>query len=350
MVSVVIPAYECAQYLPQALDSVFRQSYLAYETIVINDGSPDTAELEARLAPYRQRIRYIRQPNRGPAGARNRGIREARGKFIAFLDADDYWAADHLAKQMAMFEQNPELELVYSDWTLLRNEKPWRRAFVIEPQANEVTFDSLLQERSNIGTSTVVVSRETIVAAGCFDENLVRCEDFEMWLRIAFMGARIAYHVDAQVFYRCHEIGLSADQVSMTRARILVYQKIADTLPLTPMQRLTINRRVAWNEADFHISEMKCAITQRMYKTALESGRRAQAIQQGWKLRISLMGLRIAPHVFRLLYLGRVWFLNRRTHRAEIKGELRSDWGGLNREMPSRRGNEEPRSTTVVSG
>src|SRR5262249_4384999 len=152
------------------------------------------------------------------------------------------------------------------------------------------------------------------------------------------------------VFYRSHELGLSANQVLMTRARFLVYQKIADTLPLTPMQRQMINQRVAWNEADFHISEMKRAITQRMYKTALEGGRRGEAIQLRWKLRVSLMGLRIAPDVFRLLYLGRIWFLNRRAHGAEIETEIWSDWGGHDREMPSRKASEEPRTTTVVSG
>ena len=348
--SVVIPAYQCAQYLAQALGSVFRQTYPDYETIVINDGSPDTPQIEVALRPYAERIRYFRQRNRGPAAARNRGIAEARGKFIAFLDADDYWAPDHLAKQMAMLEQNPQLELVYSDWILLKNEKPWRRAFVMEPQAPEVTFDSLLQERSNIGTSTVVVSRAAILAAGCFDETLLRCEDFEMWLRIAFSGARMAYHPDAQVYYRCNELGLSANQESMTRARILVYQKIADTLPLDPLQRQMINRRVAWNEADFHISEMKRAIAQRMYKSALESGNRAEAIKPRWKLSISLLGLRIAPALFRVLHLARAWFLNRRAHHAEVEREIWSDWGSYGQDMPAQETRNESQPTTVLSG
>jgi glycosyltransferase involved in cell wall biosynthesis len=348
MVSVVIPAYHCAQYLPQALASVFRQTYLDYETIVINDGSPDTHQIEVALRPYGERIRYFRQRNRGPAAARNRGIVEARGKFIAFLDADDSWAPEHLAKQMAMLEQDPELELVYSDWILLKNEKPWRRAFVIEPQAPEVTFDSLLQERSNIGTSTVVVSRAAILAAGCFDENLLRCEDFEMWLRIAFTGAHMAYHPDVQVYYRCNEVGLSADHEAMTRARILVYQKIADTLPLTPLQHQMINHCVAWNEADFHISEMKHAIAQRMYKSALESGSRAEAIQHRWKLSLSLLGLRIAPGLFRLFHLARVWFLNRRARQAEVEREIWSDWGSYGQQVPGPEVRDESRSTTVV--
>ena len=350
MVSVIIPAYQCAQYLTQALGSVFRQTYLNYETIVINDGSPDTAQIEVALRPYGERIRYFRQRNRGPAAARNRGIAEARGKFIAFLDADDYWAPEHLAKQIAILDENPLLELVYSDWILLKNEKPWRRAFVIEPQAPEVTFDSLLQERSNIGTSTVVASRAAILAAGGFDENLLRCEDFEMWLRIAFTGAHMAYHPDAQVYYRCNEVGLSADQESMTRARILVYRKIADTLPLTPLQRQMINQRVAWNEADFHISEMKRAIAQRMYKSALDSGSRADAIKHRWKLSVSLLGLRIAPGLFRLLHLARVWFLNRRAHQAEVEREIWSNWGSHGREVPAEKARDESRSTTVVSG
>src|SRR5262250_1344652 len=88
LVSVVIPAYSCAQYIAQAARSVLEQSYAERELLVINDGSPDTPLLEAELEPFRDRIRYIRQPSGGPSSARNRGILEARGQYVAFLDGD----------------------------------------------------------------------------------------------------------------------------------------------------------------------------------------------------------------------------------------------------------------------
>src|SRR5271170_1297597 len=87
LISVVIPAYNCARSLPATLDSVLAQTFRDYEIIVVNDGSPDTPALDEALAPYRDKIRYFIQGNQGPAGARNHGIRVARGEFIALLDA-----------------------------------------------------------------------------------------------------------------------------------------------------------------------------------------------------------------------------------------------------------------------
>src|SRR5690348_6033557 len=89
LVSVVIPAYNAAAYLPATLDSVLVQSFSNYEIVVVNDGSPDTPELEKALQPYFRKLRYIKQENRGPSSARNTGIRAARGKYVAFLDSDD---------------------------------------------------------------------------------------------------------------------------------------------------------------------------------------------------------------------------------------------------------------------
>src|SRR5215216_4005099 len=95
-VSVIIPVYNGIQYVSAAIESVLNQVFTDYEVIVINDGSPRTEDLERRLDPFRGEIRYLKQENRGPGGARNTGILAARGEFIAFLDADDYWQPDFL--------------------------------------------------------------------------------------------------------------------------------------------------------------------------------------------------------------------------------------------------------------
>src|SRR2546423_11920715 len=104
-VSVIIAAYNVAEYIGETLVSVFAQTFSDYEVIVINDGSEDEAELAAALAPYRERIVYRTQDNRGLAAARNAGIRAARGQYIAFLDADDLWEAEFLQKQIEFIEQ-----------------------------------------------------------------------------------------------------------------------------------------------------------------------------------------------------------------------------------------------------
>src|SRR2546422_4249577 len=101
LVSVIVPAYRAAPYIAETLDSILAQTFSGYEIIVVNDGSPDTEELERALAPYYDRINYIVQENRGQAGARNTGIRHSRGVFVAFLDQDDQWEPEFLSVQTA---------------------------------------------------------------------------------------------------------------------------------------------------------------------------------------------------------------------------------------------------------
>src|ERR1700730_233454 len=114
-VSVIIPAYNTAHYIEATLESVLAQTFPDYEVIVVNDGSPDTPALERVILKYESRIRYIKQENRGLAGARNTGIRLARGELLAFLDSDDIWVPDYLASQLKLFEETPSLDVVYSD-------------------------------------------------------------------------------------------------------------------------------------------------------------------------------------------------------------------------------------------
>src|ERR1700682_3677216 len=95
-VSIIIPSYKTADLIAACLDSVFAQTFQDFEAIVVNDGSPDTPELEKVLAPYLDRVVYIKQPNKRAAGARNTAIAQARGEFLAFLDSDDSWYPDHL--------------------------------------------------------------------------------------------------------------------------------------------------------------------------------------------------------------------------------------------------------------
>ncbi len=117
-VSVIIPAYNAADFISAALDSIFAQTFNDYEVIVINDGSPDTTLLEQALAPYLARIIYLKQENRGAAAARNAGLRIARGRFVAFLDADDFWLPEYLASQINFLDTS-NVDLVYADAELI---------------------------------------------------------------------------------------------------------------------------------------------------------------------------------------------------------------------------------------
>jgi len=294
LVSVVIPAYQCAGTISKALDSVFAQTFTAYEVILVNDGSPDSPKLRRVLAPYLVRIRYIQQANRGPSGARNAGIQRAQGKYIAFLDSDDFWLEHHLENQVRLLAQDPSLGLVYANPLILDGSTPVGDAFGLIPQSSPVTFQSLALETSRIPTSSVVASREQIVKAGFFDETMRRCEDFDLWLRMAHNGCRIAFSREVQL---CHHRmnGLSADRLAMKRARIQVYEKMKRALSLTTQERRAIDQKIVLGEGEYQVELAKAALLNRNYKEALMAANRANGVLDNWKLRLALQGLKAAP-------------------------------------------------------
>ena len=305
-VSVVIPAYQCAEYIAQAVESVFAQSYTDYELLVVNDGSPDTPLLQKSLLKYLSRIRYFEQATTGPSGARNTGIRNAKGKYVAFLDADDYWTPEHLGRQVARLQEDQTLDLVYCNYMLVKREKPLARAFDLQPQTSEVTFESLLVEDCAIGMSTVVCSRDRLVSAGYFDESLLRCEDFEMWLRMALRGARMTYVSEVQVFHRINDSGLSADKLSMKKDRVRVYEKVVASFQLSTPQKNVLQALIARTRADSHVDVLKKALEHGDYNQAIAAAEEASLARKDWKLKASLWGLRLTPGLFRQLHLLRL--------------------------------------------
>jgi glycosyltransferase involved in cell wall biosynthesis len=312
LVSVVIPAYNCAQYIAQAVQSVLDQSFTSFEIIIVNDGSPDAAALETALLPFKSQVAYIKQSSRGPAGARNTGIRCAQGKYVAFLDGDDYWSREHLAKQIEMLERQGGLELAYCDCVLIKDEKPFTRAFQLQPQAQFVSFESLLAEDSAISTSSTVVSRAAIMAAGLFDEDFVRCEDFDLWLRMSFSGVRMDYHPDAEVYHRINSVGLSANRIAMIQDLIRVYQKTATQLRLSRRQVDIVSEMVRRAEAEYSVEKLKDSLEKKDFEQAKSAADRALALKKNWKLKVSALALRTAPRAFRFFHLGRAFLLGRK--------------------------------------
>ena len=144
LVSIVVPVYNCPHCIAATLRSILAQSFTDYEIILVNDGSSDTALLEQALSPFLSFLRYFKQENQGPGAARNRGVEEARGYYVAFLDADDLWLPCHLANQAQILQNNANLVLVYANWFVLHGNALIERAFDRKPQSVPVTLDRLL--------------------------------------------------------------------------------------------------------------------------------------------------------------------------------------------------------------
>lgn len=305
LVSVVIPAYESAGYIRQALDSVFAQTFSDFEVILVNDGSPDSDLLERNVLPYGDRVRYISQKNQGPSGARNAGISQAAGKYVAFLDSDDRWLPEHLANQTALLLNDPSLGLVYADSILLKGDTPIGTAFGQQPQAPNVTFESLVVEDCSIGTSSVVASRQALVEAGLFDLPFKRCEDFDLWLRMSFQGTRMDYSRNPGLYHAVTEKGLSSNRYLMGQALIAVYEKTASTLPLSGAQRELVRQRIEKIQGACQTELVKEFLDAGEYDRALDTARSTHRSARNWKLALTVFGLRSAPGLFR--YCHRVY-------------------------------------------
>lgn len=201
-ISVIIPTYNCEQYIVQAIESVLAQKDCEYEVIVIDDGSTDRTE--NILEPYNEVIRYLKQKNQGVAAARNRGIAEAKGELIAFLDADDYFLPGKLAAQSAIFAKQANLGIVNSGWLRVSSQgekllevRPWEKT----PQLN---LEDWLQWRPVL-PSAMMFRREWLEYVGGFDGRFPPAEDTELVLRLAYMGCQSAWLKRVTVCYRQHD-------------------------------------------------------------------------------------------------------------------------------------------------
>ena len=305
-VSVVIPAYCTSADIPVALDSVFAQTFSDFEVIVVNDGSPDTPDLERALQPYASRIRYIAfAMNRGAGAARNAAILASRGVYLAFLDADDCWSPDFLWRQVRHLEAQPACDMVYCD-AILSGETPLagRRFMDAAPSEGEVSLLSLIEQRCNIILSTVVARRNTIVNGGLFDETLRRGQDFELWLRLAHAGARIEYqrHVLAERRVRLH--GLSGDSVAELERAIAVLKQFAGGRELDHEMCTVLRIRLMTLVDQLEIEQGKQRILEGNFAAAehhLSNSRR-----QTLKLRAVRLALKLAPEVVRAAYSRRL--------------------------------------------
>lgn len=186
-VSVIIPTYNCAQYVIEAIESVLNQTYQNYEIIVFDDGSTD--DTKSVIQPYIEsgKIKYIYQENMGPGAARNRGIEIAEGDYVAFLDADDVWLPNFLEQSVNTLSQNIHAGFVYSGNYFVdenRKEIPnYIRKNVFK--RGNVCLDLFCNHF--IMTPSVLIKKECFKKTGSFDENLMVGEDYDFFLRLTYL-------------------------------------------------------------------------------------------------------------------------------------------------------------------
>jgi glycosyltransferase involved in cell wall biosynthesis len=304
-VSVIIPAYNAADYIGEALQSVLNQTFTSHETIVVNDGSPDTDELERQLEPYLTDIRYIRQDNQGAAAARNVGIRAAKGELVAFLDADDRWLPAFLQQQIELLNST-NADVVYSDALLFGDGPLAGRTFMqVQPSSGAVTPERLLTVDVTVLTSAVLARKQPILDVGLFEESMKRGHDFDLWLRLAKFGFRFVYQDQVLAEHRIVESGLSGDTISQLERTLSVLEAIKAREELTPSEDAALQLNRNRTLAELALENGKQKLLSRDFAGALECFSQARKFRWSWKLTLVCLGVRIAPETFWRMYYRR---------------------------------------------
>ncbi len=222
LISVVIPNYNHAHFLGDAIASALRQSYTNSEVIIVDDGSTDHSLAVAQRFND-PRLRYLRQPNRGLSAARNTGILAAQGEYIALLDADDFWAPTYLARVHAALQAERNWGAVHTGMRFVNSKgEPLSQPGIATVPADQM-YERLI-DGEFFAPSAVLVRRASFRTVGLFDEALRASEDWDMWLRVARQ-----YHfggiAEALLNYRVHGNNMSGDPETMLRYQLLTIEK-----------------------------------------------------------------------------------------------------------------------------
>jgi glycosyltransferase involved in cell wall biosynthesis len=218
IVSVIVPCYNAARYLPVCLDSILNQTFQSFEIVVVNDGSTD--DTETIIKPYLNdpHLRYVVQENGGPSKARNTGIAHAKGRYIAFLDSDDLWDKTKLEKQLALFDR-PEIGVVY---TRVRYIDECGRPVTYEQKnehlrPREGNITNYLFVDNFVPFSSVMVRKDCLDKIGCFDEELGVAEDWDLLLRLS-VRYEFKFVDEPLLQYRFH-----GNQISSNTEKMILY-------------------------------------------------------------------------------------------------------------------------------
>lgn len=231
LVSIIVPCFNQAHFLPETLDSLLNQTYQNWECIIVDDGSTDdTKKIAEEYEKRDDRFRYIYQENKGLPGARNTGIRKAKGDFIQFLDADDLITKDKFSVQISEYEKNRNADIIYGEYICFADSdrnKTWTYSRVLLKENPAYDFASQWEKQLSIPIHCFLYKKNCFENWGLFDENFV-CgkEDWDLHLRFSIKGARYLFTQGKMAIYRVSEKSMvRKDLKKMRRGKKMVLKK-----------------------------------------------------------------------------------------------------------------------------
>lgn len=238
-VDVIIPAYNISRHLPAALESVISQTFENWRIFLVDDGSTDNTD--EVIAPFKQRLgsrlTYLKRENGGIAAARNTGIRNSAGQYIAILDGDDVWLPNRLAMSIACLEDRPEAGLSYGLITRIADDGSRLETFQGNSPLAEGKLASQIYMRTvELPCPTITFRRSCIEEVGLFDESMRAVEDRDLWLRIA-LRSEIAFIPEVIALYRMSANSVSRNYDKQLQAQLRFIDKHYGAAGCGPVQR-----------------------------------------------------------------------------------------------------------------
>ncbi len=225
MVSIIIPVFNAAEFLEKTIQSVFEQTYVNWELIIVDDGSTDGSALIAKGCLTDNRVQYFFKANSGVSDSRNFGADKAQGKYLCFLDADDLFYADNLQEKVTFLESNPEYPLVHADVEII-DVKGAPIGEYFKGKGGDVIKDMLLWQQTVIpGPSSIMVTRDAFYKVGEWDVLFSTAADQDFFFRIAKIYHRIGYVSKVLTGYRVLANSMSRNMSVMEKDHIGVYIK-----------------------------------------------------------------------------------------------------------------------------
>jgi glycosyltransferase involved in cell wall biosynthesis len=257
-VSVVVATYNRAGLLKETIESVLRQTFQDFELIVVDDGSTD--DTEEVLRPYGDRLRFLRQENRGPSAARNLGISLARASWISIQDSDDICASSHLETLYRFVEKNPDVGMVFANGAYLDDPGPKGKTIIPREKSKRLAETGValtdLFSTSIVRLQAAVLSKKALLAVGGLDENLRIAMDLDLAFRF-FMRFPIAYLDKVVFFYRRHAGNIGRNQELRLLENLRVIEKLLHEFPsaIQILGHQRINQRKAYRY--YHLAKSR---------------------------------------------------------------------------------------------
>ncbi len=235
LIDVIIPVFNRSHLVERAIDSVLAQSFKHFNLFIVDDGSTDDFASVLKKYSHDSRVIFLRQENKGVSAARNYGISHSNSEWIALLDSDDEWLPQKLEIQMAFSRKNPEYQFIHSDEIWMRNGVRVNPKKKFDKSNHEIFKRSL--ETCLISPSTVLMKRELCIKHGCFDESLVICEDYDLWLKI-LATLEVGYISE----FLIKKYGGHDDQLS-TKYYAMDFWRLKSLLKLIKSENLSLDQR-----------------------------------------------------------------------------------------------------------